>query len=169
MPKKSIWESNTWKTVIAISVIATIGSFLLQLSGQVDFWNILILPIINFFNYSVPLYSIPLSFLAGFVFLIILARTGGSNSGSISNPFSRAGILDDGSVAYLAILCKTPRTANFLKKEYNEFREKHRITGGYYSNEILKEMENRGLLLFQNEKWEITSKSTEYLKKYHDI
>ena len=169
MPKKSLWESNIWKTIIAISVIATIGSFILQLSGHVNFWNILILPIINFFNYPLPLYSIPLAFLVVLIFLIIFGNTGGSTNISIGNPFSRAGILDHASVAYLAVLCKTPRTADFLKNKYKEFRLEHNISGGYSSEEILKEMEERELLVFQNEKWEITSKSTGYLKKYHDI
>lgn len=167
LPKKSIWESNLWKTIIAISVILSIITYLLQISGKVDFWNFLIVPILNFFTIPVPLYSIPLAFLVVLAILLVLVYTGGSHTVTISNPLARADILDYKYVGYVAILCKTPRTADFLKQKYQEFRERYRISGGYSSDEILKELEDRGLLVFQNGKWEVTQKALDYLEKYH--
>ena len=116
LPKKSIWESNLWKTIVAISVILAIITSLLQISGKVNFWDSFILPIINFFTIPIPLYSIPLAFLVVLAILFVLAYTAGSNTLTISNPLARAGILDDDCVRYVAILCKTPRTASFLKQ-----------------------------------------------------
>ena len=170
MPKKSIWESNFWKTIIAISVILTIiASFLtvLQLLGTVDVYNFLILPIINFFTIPIPLYSVPLAFLIVLAILLILAYTSGSNTITVSNPLARAGILDDDCVRHVAILCQTPRTADFLKQKYQECYARYRLSGGYSSDEILKELEERGLLVFQNGKWEVTQKSLDYVAKYH--
>jgi cell division protein FtsW (lipid II flippase) len=169
MPKKSIWESNSWKTVIAISVILTIiASFLtiLQLLGTVDVYNLLLLPIINFFTIPIPLYSIPLAFLVVLVIILVLAYAS-SGSVTISNPFDRADILDDDCVRYVAVLCQTPRTADFLRQKYQEFRELHGYRGGYSSDELLKELEDRGLLIFQNAKWEVTQKALDYIEKYH--
>jgi len=170
MPKKSIWESNFWKTVIAISVILTIiASFLtiLQLLGTVDVYNLLILPIINFFTIPIPLYSVPLAFLIVLAILLVLAYASGSNIVTISNPLARADILDDDCVRYVAVLCQTPRTADFLKQKYQEFRERLGYRGGYSSDELLKELEDRGLLVFQNEKWQVTQKALDYIAKYH--
>jgi cell division protein FtsW (lipid II flippase) len=166
MPKKSIWESNFWKTVIAISVIFTIiASFLtiLQLLGTVDVYNLLLLPIINFFTIPIPLYSVPLAFLIVLVILLILAYTS-SGSATISNPFYRAEVLDKECARYIALLCRIPRTTDFLKKNYQEVLNRY---GGYVFEDCLKILEERGLVIFQNGKWEVTQKALDYIAKYH--
>jgi len=166
MPKKSIWESNFWKTVIAISVILTIiASFLtiLQLLGTVNVYNLLLLPIINFFTIPIPLYSIPLAFLVVLAFILVLAYAS-SGSTTISNPFDRAEILDKECARYIALLCRTPRTTEFLKKNYQEILERY---GGYILEDCLKMLEDRGLIIFQNGKWEVTQKALNYMAKYH--
>jgi len=166
MPSKSIWDSQVWKTVIAIGIILGILSSALQISGKVDFWNSLILPIINFFTIPVPLYSIPLAFLVVLAIILVLAYAS-SGSATISNPFDRADIFDVDCVRDVAVLCQTPRTPDFLKQKYQEFRERYEYRGGYSSDELLKELENRGLLVFQNGKWEVTQKALDYMAKYH--
>lgn len=166
MPNKSIWESQIWKIVVAMGIILGILSSVLQMSGKVDFWNSLIMPIVNFFTIPVPLYSIPLAFLVVLAILLVLAYTFGSNTVTIS-PIVRADILDDDCVRYAVVLCKTPRTADFLKQKYEEFRERLGYSGGYSSDELLKKLEDRGLLVFQNGKWEVTQKALDYIAKYH--
>ena len=167
MPSKSIWDSQFWKIVIAIGIILGILSSALQISGKVDFWNSLIVPIINFFTIPVPLYSIPLAFIVVLAILLVLAYTGGSTTVTVSTPFARADILDGDDVRYAVVLCQTPRTADFLKRKYQEFRERHGFSGGYSSDELLKQLENRGLLVFQNGKWGVTQKALDYIAKYH--
>ena len=163
MPRKSIWESNLWKTVVAIGIILGIISSALQISGKVDFWVSLILPIVNFFMIPIPLYSIPLAF---FIFLAILFALAYASSGSptISNPFYRAEILDEECARYMALLCRTPRTVEFLKSKYEEYRRQYE---GYSFEYCLKELENRELLRYQDGKWVATQKALDYIAKYH--
>ena len=151
MPEKSIWESNFWKTIVAISVILTIISYLLQISGRVNFWDSLILPIINFFTIPIPLYSIPLAFLVVLIIILVLTYTGGPDTGLTSYTLARADFLDQDCIRYVAKLCKIPRTANFLKQKYLECLRQHELRG-YSPDDMLKELDNRGLLLFQNGK-----------------
>jgi hypothetical protein len=169
MPKKSRWDSDFWKAVKALSLILTVIVSLLtilQWLGQVDVYNLLVVPIINFFTFPVPLYSIPLAFLVVLAIILVLAYVS-SGSATISNPFDRADILDDDCVRYVAVLCQTPRTPDYLKQKYEEFRERYGIHGGYSSDELLKQLEDRGLLVFQNGKWEVTQKTLDYIDKYH--
>ena len=166
MSKKSIWDSNFWKTVIAISVILTIiASFLtvLQFLGKGDFYNILLQPIINFLTFPVPLYSIPLAFLVVLAIILIVAYASTGNV-TVSNPFDHAEVLDDKSARYTALLCRTPQTTEFLEKDYTRFLERY---GGYKFEDCLKILEERGLLMFQNGKWEVTQKALDYIAKYH--
>ena len=167
MPNKSIWESQIWKIVVAMGIILGILSSVLQMSGKVDFWNSLIMPIVNFFTIPVPLYSIPLAFLVVLAILLVLVYILGSDTVIISDPLARADILDDDCVRYATVLCQTPRTADFLKQKYQKFREQYGYSGGYTSDELLKELEDRGLLVFQNGKWEVTQKALDYIQKYH--
>jgi len=74
LPKKSIWESSHWKAILAIGGVVTfIGAIVgliynsLLLSEKVDFWNRLIIPIINFFTSQIPLYAVLLSSLIAIV------------------------------------------------------------------------------------------------------
>jgi hypothetical protein len=167
MPKKSIWDSQVWKIVVAIGIILGILSSALQISGKVDFWNSLILPIINFFTIPIPLYSVPLAFIIVIVILLIIASIGGSNTLSPSSLFDKSDILDDDYVRYVAVLCRTPQTTDFLKQKYQEFRERYGIRGGYSFEDCLKQLENRELLIFQDGKWTVTQKALDYIEKYH--
>lgn len=164
MPKKSIWDSNVVKAIAAIAALVTIIGFILQYFGTFDVWKILIVPIVNFFNISVPLFSIPLAFLivvGGFLLILYIDEKlrPSSASSTVNDPFYRADFLDKEFARYMAVLCKTPRTPDFLKQEYNK----------YYSNYdyCLKELEDSGLVKFQNGKWEITQKALDYIAKYH--
>jgi len=163
VPKKSIWDSQVWKIVVAIGIILGIVSSALQISGKVDFRNSLILPIVNFFTIPVPLYSIPLAFLVVLAIILGLAYAS-SGSATISNPFDRAEVLDKECARYTALLCRTPQTTEFLKKNYQEVLNRY---GGYIFEDCLKMLEERGLVIFQNGKWEVTQKALDYISKYH--
>ena len=167
MPKRSIWDSQVLKIVGLVSTILGIISYLLQISGTVDFWNSLIVPIANFFTIPIPLYSIPLAFLVVLAILLILAYKGGSNTVTISNPLARAEILDSEYVRYVALLCRTPQTTDFLKQKYGEFRVRFGISRGYSFEDCLKELEERELVIFQDRKWTVTQKALDYIAKYH--
>lgn len=172
IPSKSWWESNPWKIIRAISIILTIiASFLtaLQLLGTLDVYSLLILPIINFLTIPIPLYSIPLVLLIYIVVLALIALKIESNTKIMIDPLDLAGILDNAYVRHLAILCKTPRTVDFLTKEYPEIRKQFGITDGYSINELLKELENRDFFVFQNGKWKVTEIALFYIEKYHSI
>lgn len=168
MPKKSWWESPFWKALGALAALVTIIGFLLQIFGAVDVYNLLVVPIINFFTFPVPLYSIPLAFLVVLAIFFLWLYLGDKSSPvSVSNPLARADILDDDDVRYVAVLSQTPRTADFLKKKYDDFRYQNEIRGGYSSDRLLKEMEERGLLEFQLGEWKVTQKALAYIDKYH--
>jgi signal transduction histidine kinase len=170
MPKKSIWESNFWKTVIAISVILTILSSSLAILNYLqilDVYNLVLLPIINFFTTPIPLYSVPLTIIILLMVLLILAYRSGSNKSKISDPLAGAEILDEFEMRFIALLCRTPQTLDFLKQKYVELENQifpQRLRRFEY---CLKELEDRGLLIFRNEKWEVTQKALDYIKKYH--
>ena len=168
MPQKSRWDSDFWKGMKAFSVIlAIIVSFLsiLQWFGNVDVYNVLIMPVVNFFTIPIPLYSIPLAFLIVLIVLLVLAYISGSNTVTIGNPLTRADILDSNEIRYAALLCRTPQTTDFLKQKHQEFL---RLNGGRYSSEdCLKELEDRDLLIFDGEKWRIAQKALDHIAKYH--
>ena len=167
MPKKSIWDSQVLKIVGLISTILGIISFLLQISGIVDFWNSLIVPIANFFTIPIPLYSIPLAFLVVLAILLILAYTGGSNTVTISNPLARADILDSKYMRYVALLCRTSQTVDFLKQKYQESFHPNLNPEVYSLEYCLKELDERELIIFQDGKWTATQKALAYIAKYH--
>lgn len=167
MPNKSIWDSRVWKFVVAIGIVLGILSSWLQISGKVDFWGYLILPIVNFFIFPVPLYSIPLAFIVVIVILLVIGSAGGSKTITSYNMFDKADILDHEEVRYIAVLCKTPRTTDFLSQKYQEFRQSNDIHFQYSFEDCLKQLEHRELLVFQNQQWVVTQKALDYIAKYH--
>ena len=169
VPKKSTWDSQVWKIVVAIGIILGIVSSLLDILGVIDFWNSLIVPIANFFTIPIPLYSIPLVFLVVLAILLVSMRTGGSNAITIttSNPLDRADILDSEYVRYVALLCRTPQTADFLKRKYQESFHPNFNRGVYSFKDCLKELEERELVIFQDGKWTVTRKALDYIAKFH--
>jgi hypothetical protein len=158
MTKTSIWDSNTVKAIAAIAAIVTVLGFIIQVVGAFDFLGFVILPIINLFNIPVPLYSIPLAFLiviAGFFGILYINEKLHPVSPSVSNPFSYADFLDDKSARLMALLCKTPLTTDTLKQKYQHIVNST-LDRSYNYDYCLKELEERGLIIFQNEKWMIT-------------
>jgi hypothetical protein len=109
------------------------------------------------------LFSIPLAFLIVLAILLILAYTGGSKTVT-SNPLARADFLDDNCARYMALFCQTPQTPESLKQKYQELSQRY---GGYSFEHSLKELEDRGLLEFQDGKWVATQKALNYIAKYH--
>jgi hypothetical protein len=172
MPKKSIWDSSIVKAIAALAALVTVVGFVLQYFGKVDFWNNLFVPVINFFNFPVPLYSIPLAFLVvigGFLLVLYiddkLHPTPASSN--IPNPLAGAEVLDNPLARGMAILCKTPRTPDFLKQKYRELWSELGILRAVSCEDCLKDMEDRGLIVFQNGTWEATQKALDYIAKYH--
>ena len=163
MSKKSWWESPFWQAIGALAALATVVGFLLQILGGVDVYELLVVPIINFFLFPVPLFSIPLAFLILIAVLYILAYA--SDSKTIINDYlARADSLDDDCARYMALFCQNPRTTESLKQKYRELVRRY---GGYSFEHYLKELEERGLLEFQDNKWIVTQKALDYIRKYH--
>jgi len=54
-----------------------------------------------------------------------------------------------------------------VKISRGRYPERDDYHGGYSSDELLKELEDRGLLTFQNGTWVITQKALAYIAKYH--
>lgn len=159
----------------ALSVMLTIivsVLTILQFIVKIDVYNLLILPIVSFFVIPIPLYSIPLTLLIVLIVLLVLAYTSGSNTAAIStaamsNPLARADILDSQYVRYIALLCRTPQTADSLKQKYQEFFHPNFNPGVYSFEYCLKELEERELIIFQDGKWTVTQKALAYIAKYH--
>lgn len=168
MSKKSWWDSPFWKAIGALAALVTIIGFLLQIFGKVDVYNLLIVPIINVFTFPVPLFSIPLAFLVVIGFLFVWASLRDKSADvTVDNPLARADFLDSNYVRALALLCKTPRTTEYLKQKYHEICDRLGIYRGYTFEYCLKELEERRLLIFQDGNWKITQKSLDYITKYH--
>jgi len=163
MPKKSWWESPFWKAIGALAALATVVGFLLQILGGVDVYELLVVPIINFFLFPVPLFSIPLAFLIVIAILLILAY-GSDSKTVIGDSLARADFLDDDCARYMALFCQNPRTTESLNQKHQELLSRY---GGYSFEHYLKQLENRGLLVFQNGRWTVTQKSLDYIRKYH--
>jgi len=166
MSKKSVWESSFWKAVGALSALVTIIVAVLQFFGKVDFYKQFILPISNFFTLPIPLYSVPLTLFVVLIIIIVWAYLGNLNTTLTSDPLAGAEILDNPFMRFTALLCQTPQSPEYLKKHYQEFL--HR--SGYNSpsfEDCIKVLEDKGLVLFQNGKWQITKKALDYLAKYH--
>src|SRR4030042_3089079 len=169
MPK-SRWDSDFWKAVKALSVTLTIIVSILtilQWMGQVDVYNLLILPIVNFFTISIPLFSIPLTVLIVLVILFVLARTENSTPAITSNPLDDADILDNELVRAMAILCKTPQTTDSLRQEYHDILRRSGVLRAYSFEDSLKMLEDRKLLIFTIGKWHVTQKALDYIAKYN--
>jgi len=163
MPKKSWWESPFWKAIGALAALVTVVGFLLQILGGVDVYELLVVPIINFFLFPVPLFSIPLAFLIVIAILFILAKP--SESKTVVNDYlARADFLDNDCARYMALFCQNPRTTESLKQKYEELVQRY---GGYSFERYLKELEDRGLLEFQDNKWIVKQKALDYIRKYH--
>ena len=162
MPKKSWWDSPFWKAIGALAALVTVVAFLLQIFGRVDVYGLLVVPIINFFLFPVPLISIPLAFLIVIAVLFILVYVGGSKT-VINDYLARAGFLDNDCARFMALVCQNPQTTESLKQEYQELVR--RIGCSYSFEDYLKQLEDRGLLEFQDDEWLVTEKALKYIEK----
>jgi hypothetical protein len=159
MPEKSIWDSTVWKTVIAVSVILAIFVSvltILQLLGNVDIWSILIVPMVNFFTISIPLFSVPLTVIVILIALLILGQIGNESN-----------ILDNYYARGLAIECQTPRTTEYLHRKFDDLHRQDGSYGGSTFESCMKLLENQGYLKYRNDKWEVTQNALTYIDKYH--
>ena len=162
MSKKSVWQTakSVWKVIVVLSVILGIIASLLQISGVVNFWSLLVLPLYSFLVTNIPIYYAVLSVI---VFMILL--------------FSAIKLRDRDKKCFLdfvygrriAILCQTPRTTDFLRQQYNHWESQSTWTviGGYNFDDFIKGLEKEGFLVYENGKWHVTTKALEYIQKYH--
>ena len=158
MPKKSKWQSNLWKTVVALSIIFALIASVLQIFEIIDLRS-LILPLSSFLTSSVSLYYVVL-FVAVLVILVYsLIKLKGH----------RGNILDSEYGRHIAILCQTPRTTEYLRQKYEEWESGSKVivVGGYGFDDYMKLLEKQGYLKYRNEKWEVTDKALDYIDKYH--
>jgi uncharacterized membrane protein len=168
MARKSWWESPFWIAIGALAGLVTIIGFLLQIIGGVDIYKSVIMPFINLLTFPVPLFSIPLTFLVIIAIIFLWAYLGEKRSPvSIDDPLARAEYLDDRFAREIALLCKTPRTIDFLRGKYREILAARGVYEAHSIEHYLKELEDRNLLNFQNGKWEVNKKALDYIAKYH--
>ena len=81
----------------------------------------------------------------------------------------RKSILDLNYGRRIATLCQTPRTADFLRQQYDNWESQSHVLviGGLSFDDYLKRLDNEGFLEYSNGKWQSTRKALEYIAKYH--
>jgi hypothetical protein len=158
MPKKSKWYESAWKVIGVLAVIFGLIASALQIFGAIDFWGLLILPLYTFFTSSVSIYYVVLLI----VVLVILSYF------AIRLRGHRRNVLDWDYGRWLAELCETPRTTDYLRGKYEEWeRGSHFIGLGMGFDDYMKRLEKQGYLKYRNGKWEVTNKALDYIEKYH--
>ena len=161
MGEKSVWQTvkSVWKAIVGLSVILSIITAFLQLSGTVNLWNSLVLPLYDFLVANIPIYYAILFILACIV--IYSAISYGKRRKSC--------ILDLEDGRKIAILCQTPRTTDFLRQQYDYWQRQSGVVvlGGYGFDDYIKRLEKEGFLQYVDGKWQVTTKALEYIKKYH--
>lgn len=160
MSKESKWQfvTSVWGVIVIVSVILGVISSILQISGTVDLWGILVLALISFLTYSVPIYSVILFIGAVILALFLLLLSFGSYGSNI---------LDDEYGRHLAILCQEARTTEYLRQKLKNWLRRDGLSGGYSIDDYLKLLENQGYLEYLNGRWEVTDKALDYVEKYH--
>ena len=90
-----MWESNFWKSIVALSVILGIIVSILtipqRLSG-IDLWT----PVANFFTMLVPLWAIPLTIII-VVSIIVAVAYFGNTPITINDPLAGTDVLMQGT------------------------------------------------------------------------
>ncbi len=156
MPKKTKWYENLWKVVGVVAVIFGLLASMLQVFGAIDFLGLVILPLYAFFTSSVSIYYVVLLIvvLVLMSYFMIRFKGGGRN------------VLDWDYGRWLAELCETPRTTDYLRNKYEEW-ESRSVGPGIGFENYMKRLEKQGYLKYRNEKWEVTDKALDYIDKYH--
>lgn len=159
MPKKSKWYESAWKVIGVFFTIVGGISALLQIFGAVDFWNSLIVPLYTLLTSSVSIYYVILILGVAFVALFLLLRFREHRSNILDHDYGR----------WLAELCQTPRTTDYLREKYEDWESRSRVAviGGYDFEDYMKRLEKQGYLKYRNGKWEVTDKALDYIDKYH--
>jgi len=160
MPKKSKWYESVWKVIGVLAVIFGLIASLLQVFGAVDFWNLLIVPLSNFLASSVSIFYVVLTLAVILIISYFLIWFRGH----------RRNILDFEYGRWIAELCQTPRTTDYLRGKYEERERQLPVVIGYrkyHFNDYMKLLEKQGYLKYRNEKWEVTDKALDYIEKYH--
>jgi len=157
MPKKPKWYTNVWKVIGVLSVIFGLIASALQIFGAIDFWGLLILPLYTFLTSSVSIYYV--------VLLIVVLVT--LSYSVIRLRGHRRNVLDWDYGRWLAELCDTPRTTDYLRGKYEEWEGRSSYVGGMGFDDYMKRLEKQGYLKYRNGKWEVTNKALGYIEKYH--
>jgi len=134
---------------------------LLQWLGAVDFWH----PLYDFLTSSVSTYH----FVLFVVIIAILSYGLFGFKRSRKGIERRSNILDIDYARRIAILCQTPRTTEYLRQNYEEWKSQSRaiVYGGYNFDDYMKQLEMQGYLAYYNDKWEVTTEALDYIEKYH--
>jgi hypothetical protein len=156
MPKKTRWQSLSSVSKGIITIVGLVASIvtILQVVGTVDFWHLMILPLYDFFTTSVSIYYVFLGIAAILILAYLLFRFR-----------SRENILDYQYGRWIAELCQTPRTTEYLRRKYEEWSQG--ILGGPNFDYYMKRLEKEGHLKYRNEKWETSDEALDYIDKYH--
>jgi hypothetical protein len=159
MPKKPKWYNSVWKIIVVLSVLFGLLASALQVFGAVDFWNLLIVPLYILLTSSVSAYYVVLLIIVIAILAIVVLRFRGY----------RKNILDFRYGRWIAELCQTPRTTDYLRGKYEEWESRSRsvVMGGYSFDDYMKRLEKQGYLKYRNGKWEVTDKALDYIEKYH--
>jgi hypothetical protein len=157
MPKKPKWYENVWKVIGVLAVIFGLIASMLQLFGAIDFLGLVILPLYTFLTSSVSIYYVVLLI----VVLVILSCS------VIRFRGHRHNVLDWDYGRWLAELCDTPRTTDYLRNKYEEWESRSSSVGRMGFDDYMKRLEKQGYLKYRNEKWEVTDKALDYIEKYH--
>ena len=159
MPENSEWYKSVWKVIVVLSTISGLIASILQISGAVDFWGLLALPLYNFLIFSVPVYYVVLLIMAFIVLYYSMVRFRAH----------RSNILDFEDARRIAKLCQTPRTTEYLRQQYEYWESQSPVVAipGYGFDDYMKRLEKEGYLIYQDGKWVVTQKALDYIKKYH--
>lgn len=160
MNKKSKWQikKSVWKIIVGLSIILGIISSVLQISGTVDFWSLLVLPLYAFRIIEIPIYYAVLFVTACVVLYYSVTK--------LRNRYERC-ILDYLDGRKIALLCRTPRTTDFLRQQYDYWVSQSSWGPSPTLEYYMKRLEKQGFLVYINRKWQITSQASEYILKYH--
>lgn len=157
MPKKSKWYESVWKVIGALAVIFGLIASVLQVFGAIDFWKILIVPFYNLITSSVSVYYVVLLIVVLVLMSYFLIRFKGSGRNVLDLDYGR----------WLAELCVTPRTTDYLRNKYEDWESQSTFVGLSGFDDYMKRLEKQGYLKYRDGKWIVTEKALDYIDKYH--
>jgi len=157
MPKKAKWYTSVWKVIVVLSVIFSLVTSMLQVFGAIDFLGLVIFPFYTFFTSSVSIYYVVLLIVVLVVLSYSVTRFRGHGHNVLDWDYGR----------WLAELCNTPRTTDYLRNKYEEWESQSSFVGGMGFDDYMKRLEKQGYLKYRNGEWEVTDKALDYIDKYH--